>query len=121
VQGYPSIKVFGKNKRAFPTDYQGARTAEALVASLRETAEEEAAKPPAPSPPSRSSDGGGGSSPPSTPPPSSPPPPKPPKRAGPPPTMPRMLRRYELEAMGPKALVDKVLELQDELKAWYEL
>ena len=49
MQGYPSIKVFGKNKRAFPTDYQGARTAEALVASLRETAEEEAAKPPAPS------------------------------------------------------------------------
>jgi hypothetical protein len=32
-----------------------------------------------------------------------------------------MLRRHELEAMAPKVLVNRVLELQDELKAWYEL
>ena len=114
VQGYPTIKLFGRNKRAVPTEYTGARTADALVARLREVVAEGASAPPTATPKSKSKP------PPSTsaPPPS--PPPPPPKR-GPPPAMPRMLRRHELEAMAPKVLVNRVLELQDELKAWYEL
>ena len=47
-----------------------------------------------------------------------------PKKAAPstpPAAMPRMLLRHELEAMPPKKLVEKVLELQSELKAWHEL
>ena len=115
VQGYPTIKLFGRNKRAVPTDYTGARTADALVARLREVIADGASAPPTATPKSKSKP------PPSTStPPPSPPPPPPPKR-GPPPAMPRMLRRHELQAMAPKVLVDKVLELQDELKAWYEL
>ena len=30
VSGFPTIKIFGKNKRS-PTDYQGGRTADAIV------------------------------------------------------------------------------------------
>ena len=115
VQGYPTIKIFGRNKRAIPAEYTGARTADALVARLREAIAEGASTPPTATPKPKSKP------PPSTStPPPSPPPPPPPKR-GPPPAMPRMLRRHELEAMDPKVLVNKVLELQDELKAWYEL
>ena len=109
------MKIFGRNKRAIPTEYTGARTADALVARLREAIAEGASTPPTATPKPKSKP------PPSTStPPPSPPPPPPPKR-GPPPAMPRMLRRHELEAMDPKVLVNKVLELQDELKAWYEL
>ncbi|CAF4391520.1 unnamed protein product, partial [Adineta steineri] len=55
--GFPSIKIFGNNKRS-PTDYQGGRTADAIVEQalnqLRTIANERLGK--------RSGGGGGGSS-----------------------------------------------------------
>ena len=128
VQGYPAIKLFGRNKRAVPTEYAGARTADAIVASLRELVDEDSSLPPTPRPTTKPpASVSTPSSPPSPSPSSSPlspprsPPPRKPLKRGPPPAMPRMLRQHELQAMAPKALVDKVLELQDELKAWHEL
>ena len=137
MHGFPSIKLFGTaNKRIMPTDYGGGRDKESLLAAMAETvaniAKEGGGKPAPATPPAEPKAKPSGEAPKAEK--AEKPKPKPkaePKAEGarkqakppasPPAAMPKMLRRHELEAMGPKALVDKVLELQEELKAWYEL
>lgn len=34
VQGFPTVKIFSAGKKGMPTDYQGARTAKAIIDTL---------------------------------------------------------------------------------------